>query len=398
MMQLHDIVSPMQEGRWAPILEGDAAARAIEVTRAIADSLATRTIEPDDAAHAALFWAYAAGEWNDAETDQRYAIAVERLTERIAGEHVRDQLFGGLAGDGWVLAHVATDDAGEILDLVDGAVIEALAESPWTRPYDLGEGLVGFGVYFLERLENAPSCEMARDGLEQIASHLEALRVREPAIWHTPNAHVPPRLQRGVPRGYRDCGVAHGIAGVIALLGKLASLPEPISRAKDMLGPAMHWLWGQQLDDPKNRFPAWVARDVDPKPTRTAWCYGDPGVAIALWSAASRTGGSIDGPRTLARTVATRPAELTGVVDAGLCHGAAGLGHLLARCYHASGDTALRDGAIAWFERALAMPQLEVAGLLEGKIGVGLALLGAISATEPAWDRLLLCDLPEVSR
>ncbi len=36
------------------------------------------------------------------------------------------------------------------------------------------------------------------------------------------------------------------------------------------------------------------------------------------------------------------------------------------------------------------------ASLLVGTIGVGIALLAAISELEPAWDRLLLCDLPVI--
>jgi hypothetical protein len=35
-----------------------------------------------------------------------------------------------------------------------------------------------------------------------------------------------------------------------------------------------------------------------------------------------------------------------------------------------------------------------VAGFLEGTAGIGLALLSALG-TEPSWDRLLLCDIPE---
>ena len=34
-------------------------------------------------------------------------------------------------------------------------------------------------------------------------------------------------------------------------------------------------------------------------------------------------------------------------------------------------------------------------GLLDGAIGVGLALLAAVHPIDPAWDRMLLCDLHE---
>jgi hypothetical protein len=43
------------------------------------------------------------------------------------------------------------------------------------------------------------------------------------------------------------------------------------------------------------------------------------------------------------------------------------------------------DGPESW---------LPSATLLDGAIGVALALLAAIQPVEPAWDRLLLCDVP----
>ena len=87
-------------------------------------------------------------------------------------------------------------------------------------------------------------------------------------------------------------------------------------------------------------FPYGVGPQVSVRPARTAWCYGDPGIAAALLLA----GRAMDEPAwerealDLARTVARRPAGNCGVNDAGLCHGAAGLGHLLNRFYQATGD------------------------------------------------------------
>jgi hypothetical protein len=100
------------------------------------------------------------------------------------------------------------------------------------------------------------------------------------------------------------------------------------------------------------------------------------------------------------------------VIDAGLCHGAAGIAHLLNRFSQATGDLELARAADAWFGRALAMRRTDsVAGfprgipvngvltwepaadLLTGATGVALALHAAISPIEPAWDQLMLADL-----
>jgi lantibiotic biosynthesis protein len=83
-----------------------------------------------------------------------------------------------------------------------------------------------------------------------------------------------------------------------------------------------------------------------------------------------------------------------------------------------AGDPGFRDAARSWFERALAMrrPGEGIAGfttprprapgvddtlqdesapeVLDGVLGVALALLAGLGDDEPGWDRLLLCDLP----
>ena len=157
-------------------------------------------------------------------------------------------------------------------------------------------------------------------------------------------------------------------------------------------------------------------------PARLAWCYGDPGISLALLSAA-RAAGEPEWERqavAVARAAATRPRDEGGVVDGGLCHGAAGLAHLYNRLFQATRDPFFKTEALAWIERLLALrrpgegiagwqawrpigeitgPDPELGwvadpGFLTGAAGIGLALLGAISPVEPAWDRVLLSSAP----
>jgi lantibiotic modifying enzyme len=164
-----------------------------------------------------------------------------------------------------------------------------------------------------------------------------------------------------------------------------------------------------------------VGREIPIRPARTAWCYGDPGIALALL-AAGRAAGEPAWERealALGHAIARRPPEICHVEDAGLCHGAAGLGHVLNRLYQATGDPELLAAARAWFERAFTywepgrgiggflaytppegdfdrLVWNEDPGFLTGSAGIALTLLAATSDVEPAWDRLLLLSpLPE---
>jgi hypothetical protein len=406
----------MAEGRWEPILDRRLTEQARTAVRAIGDDLASFATEPAHLGVVALYWAYAAGIWDDDATNARYAEATGRLVDRIGSEYHSHLLFDGLAGDGWVVSHVSTD-SGELLDMVDRELLAVLAPEPaWPGSYDLIQGLVGLGVYFLERLANDPAAAAPRDGIAHVVRHLDQLREPRPGgTWRTPPDQLPPWHLAAFPDGYYNCGLAHGVPGIVGVLGRIAALEDPPARTRPLLADATGWVWAQQLPpSPRGRFPAFFA-DAAKEPTRTAWCYGDPGVAIALWSAAQRAGQPVAAARTLALEVAQRDPAHCGITDAGICHGAVGMGHILNRFYQASGDPVFRSSAIDWYERALAnrtpgtgiggyltppmLPPgqtgaaIPTAGLLEGATGIGLALMAGFHDSEPSWDRMLLCDL-----
>jgi hypothetical protein len=87
--------------------------------------------------------------------------------------------------------------------------------------------------------------------------------------------------------------------------------------------------------------------------------------------------------------------------------------------YHTTGEERLAEAARFWFQRTLELRQpgegvggfrswgtigegidnlgwRDEPGFLEGAAGVGLALLGAISDVEPAWDRVLAISVHTV--
>ncbi|HEU0036518.1 MAG TPA: lanthionine synthetase C family protein [Kofleriaceae bacterium] len=360
---------------WEPIVVGARAAELHALVRELGDRVG------EDRTAAALFWAYAAGVWDDDETARRYDAAVDRLVEQLASAPASHALIGGLAGAGWVIAHVASD-AEDVLAPIDAALLADVQDAG--LPYDLISGLVGIGVYFVARGD--------RDGVAAVVAQLAALQVTTAAgtAWRTPLHHIPAERRAAWPAGYFDCGLAHGVPGVIALLGKAVELG--VGDARPLLDGALRWLAMQRAGSPETGiYPAFAGA----APTRTAWCYGDAGVAVATWNALARAGGSLADARQLAEHVAQRAPDATKIVDATLCHGAAGLAHLMNRCYQASREPGFRDAAIAWLDRALAMRETWAGGdLLEGLPGIGLVLLAATTAEEPRWDAMLLCDLP----
>lgn len=398
---------------WKPLLDGDLAATALQAVRDIAAAVA---LDPTAAAaDRTVFWAYAAPVLETPYANTAYDIALDDLIATLQTGVSHTALYdSGLAGLGWTLTHILDGD--DSLVILDEALVEIVKKDRATGGFDLAQGLTGIGVYFLERLVTGGGDE-AREGLELVVDSLaRTATVTEHGItWLTP---APLGADVAFPDGFYDCGLAHGTAGVIAFLGRAAALEDRPLAPRKLCDAALRWIAAQRQErDPSGRFPAIIAAGQPPERSRAAWCYGDPGVAVALWGVASRLGTSTSLALETAHDCATRAPETTGIRDSGLCHGTSGIAHLCNRFYQASGDTTFRDAARDWFARTLATrgPANDGVGgfsqwrgdehgwqpatsLIDGAIGVGLSLISAVSTMEPSWDRMLLCDVPVTAK
>lgn len=415
---------------WRPVWTGEEAERAWQVIAEIAAALEDLppTVDRDPflgggTAGLALFFAYLA----EATTEDHHADVamsyVERMVDGMAASALGPGLYSGFSGPAWTLEHLngrwleLEGEDGESHREIDDTLLALLRQESWRAEYDLISGLAGFGVYGCEALPRA----QGRACLELLLDQLERLAVARPegVTWFTPPEHLPEGQRRHYPQGYYNLGIAHGVPAVVAILGQMSAHESLAERSRELLEPAVSWLLSQQLDaDSASCFPTFTAGDVEPQPARLAWCYGDPGVAVALLAAA-RAVGRTDWEREavrISRRAAARGRDGSGVRDAGLCHGAAGLGHIFNRLHQATGDATIAAAARFWLDQALAMqrpgegiagysawwtPSDEVepewtpiAGFLMGAAGIGLALLAAVTPIEPQWDRLLMTSIP----
>jgi hypothetical protein len=304
------------------------------------------------------------------------------------------------------------DDLAEI----DDVLLEYLSPSPWPGPFSLGDGLVGFGVYALERLRRpaAIAClERVIDCLAETAEHRS-----DGITWASSPSWLIPELQPERPRPYWDLGLFHGVPGVIALLGRVCAAGVATTRARALLDGAVRWLLNQQVADGRACFPSQLVPGLPPMPAPLEWCYGDPGVAAGLFGAARGAAEASweESALVIARRAAAWPPQRSGVIQAGLYHGASGLGHVFNRLFQATGEAWLAEAARFWFRRTLEMrsPEGEPAGFfawgpgpegapltwvdnprfLTGTTGIALSLLAAATPVEPAWDRVLLLSIP----
>ena len=424
-----------KKGAWSPLLEGRLAVQAWQAVRDVAAALepaARRAAETDSrpaggnaslasgSAGRALLYAYLALARPGHGYSDVAMACLDHATEALAASALPPGLYNGFAGLGWTEEHLAgrlfesDDDEAAVASEIDAAILGLLRQEAWRGEYDLISGLTGLGVYALERLPRPPAREM----LELWVVQMARLAQDHPAgaAWWTPPQRLPADQRAASPHGYYNLGVAHGAPAVIAVLAATSAAGISTEPARPLLDRAVAWLLAQEQSGVGSCFSTWVGEGIAPRASRLAWCYGDLGVAAALLLAA-RCVAQPDWEREavrVARLAARRPEASAGVLDTGLCHGAAGLGHLFNRLYQATGDEDLAAAARSWFRRTLVMRRSgegiagflawapdrhkemgwrSKEGFLGGATGIALALLGAVSSLEPQWDRVLLSSI-----
>jgi hypothetical protein len=324
---------------------------------------------------------------------------------------------------------------------IDETVCDCLDQPVWQEDYQLSSGLVGMGVYALERVARPESSKGVlglgatpfedsgrANILKRVVGHLLATVERKPdgATWWTGPERLSLHARKKMPDGAHVVGLSEGVAGVVAFLARVCAAADQLGflgatiaeSARPLLVETARWVLAQEAPDgPPEGFP-YAIRPNRPQRnwTRSAWAHGDPGVAAAMLGAAQSVGEPAWEKRglTAALRATTRPPDHTRVFDAGLAAGAAGLGHLFNRLFQATGELRLVERSRFWFERTLEMRQpghgvagyapwlpdandverwWDEPGIIFGAGGIALALLSAAVPLEPSWDRMMLVDL-----
>lgn len=204
-----------------------------------------------------------------------------------------------------------------------------------------------------------------------------------------------------IASGTADLGFAHGTAGILCSLGlALECAPLLRKRFARRLRDALAWHSSNALH--WNGRIAWPSSCGAHEPTRAAWCYGNPGIAIAYWHCGRvlQDQTIVDHAVSALDSVLDAPEPEWCVFDHAICHGNAGLALI---CYYfgrrfgrprlSEFANRLTDRCIeAYDERlplgyAAATPsggRFNAPGLLEGAVGIALT---SLTVTEQVSDR-----------
>ncbi len=261
-------------------------------------------------------------------------------------------------------------------------------QQPCYAEYDLIRGLTGLGVA-LRRLGDHVLLRQILDYLVRLTEPVNAL----PGWWcrnGPERAHPPPA------GGHANFGMAHGIAGPLALLALTRRDGITVDGHTLAITRICRWLDAWQQDTtgmtwwPQTITRAELSRGTPAQqtPLRPSWCYGTPGISRAqqLAAHALRDKARQRLAEAAFTSCVTDPAQTRYLTDRGLCHGTAGL---LATARRIASDaiTPIPLTQAEDLHRQIAPAPGETAGLLDGTAGSDLVTAGT-SAT--SWDACLL--------
>lgn len=287
-----------------------------------------------------------------------------------------------------------------VADSLRDRIVDAAERRPWRsesvrfNDYDLITGPAGTLLALAAGTsDTAPLLTFAQH-LAALCDHADLPRLRTEYADHPTLSWLHGRI---------NTGMGHGVAGVATALTAAVRRLGPEPHLTGALHHAVHWLTLHSFDDDRG-IRSWDGAGLEgppppgPRP-RQAWCYGNPGVAWAVWDGArtiddqETSEWALDAFTTFAdgfdedfHLFGEEPTDLLG-----LCHGAAGvLAVTDAFARHARLPVAvlLRTRLLHHLERRLADPAVRTKlhpGLLGGATGVLSALLTAAHDGDRAW-------------
>jgi lantibiotic modifying enzyme len=362
-----------------------------------------------------LFWLHYA------EATQSRAVfhnAVDEVEKSLEEADLTSRKFtfcDGIAGLCWMVEYLVArgwlaDDAVDVLEPVDDHLYHAMMRYVENDNYDFLHGAGGIGFYFANRSSQS----------ERINGYMQDLvrGLKEKACddgsgdlkWFHLNLVTGEKNKDEF-----NLGLAHGIPSILILLIRIYEAGVMKKEVYQMIEKTTKYIIKNQFDirESSSYFPSF-AKDRKPN-SRLGWCYGDLGVCCALWQAArtlndTSLGGFVR--QVMIHAAGIREPQFTRVMDAGICHGSAGVAHIFRRFYEATGEAQLKEASDYWYDKTLAFamhsdgyagykvylspvddkPAMSrvSSSVLEGISGIGLVLLYKVFHYEPVWEKALL--------
>ncbi len=362
----------------------------------------------------ALFYFYHYKYLNDQNSYNKGFELISNIFDSINSDSYHHSFCFGLSGIGWMIEHLEMHSfiecqTNEMLNEFDNYLYRIMIFEIQNKNFDYLHGALGFGLYFLSRMKKNTR---VKNYLVKLVNELE----NKSELDNSGGLRWAPLKSDIIITKDEICNLSlsHGMASIVVILSKVYEIGILKEKTYRLLDGAINYILNNQLDLSifYSSFPNVITATEKPINSRLAWCYGDLGIGIAIYQAGRLTGNRLWENKAvdiLLQTTKRRNDHVTSVVDAGLCHGTAGIAHIYNRMYRYTKINTFKESAEYWFLRTLEMAKFEDGmagykawrsiknggaqndpGLLLGIAGIGLAIISYLSDIDPAWDECLL--------
>lgn len=357
-----------------------------------------------------LFLLYYSNYSKEEKKNQLTEIFTERLINDLGTDINMHTFSSGLSGILYLFEFFKEKellyvDLTDIEKILDDFLIYRMQDEMCKPNIDFMHGALGVALYFLKTHKNEKCIYEIIDTLYEIAEKDTHANIFKWKSYFS--------IAKGITRSDDyNISLSHGMASIIIFLSRTIKNKIQNDKIIKMLEGAVNYILSQRIDFklygshfPK---PSLNNKEHYPSKSRLAWCNGDLGIAFSLWEAGKITDNKewkqiafnifIDSTKRLSFSD-------SGVIDAWICHGAAGIALIYRRMYL---ETKCNDFLLAtnyWIEQTLKMPIFndEIAynkedhstgeydySLLTGLSGIGLLFLSYLRNDEQDWDSMLL--------
>lgn len=314
----------------------------------------------------------------------------------------------GFAGVMWVylnLIKIGLYDLEEDFSTIDSLFLDKIKEEKQKGNYDLFYGILGYGLYFIERGSLDKNCQKYLNLIVDILEEI-SLNDKKGIYW----------VDTLAKKKVVNLGMAHGIPCIISFLCKVYEITF-YEKALELAHKSINWLVDKKCNfENYSLYPQaidlrYLSRKEDfDYNSRLAWCYGDLAVAVAIskfnkiYPQSSITT-HID-ELIYALSFRNMNEGNSGVKDMGICHGVAGIYYLYTKLESLTTNSNVKLSKEYWKDYLLQGDKIQDyytltysdskehlsndVGILCGYSGIGLTILGIKNDKYNYWEKAFM--------
>lgn len=358
------------------------------------------------------------GPW-DRIAHEHIAVSLEQIARTWLTHSLPDGLYSGISGIAVAIQLMSRSGSryGRVQSQIDGILAATLQHHSVNRmphpqttswqSYDVITGASGISRSLLNRRSHpylAKELYFLLDTLVTRSSNIDS-----PAGFFVRPDNLPTDYhRRQFPAGYTDLGLAHGVAGPLALLSIAYGTGVRRLGMEQAIASLADWLWTNRQGEfswPMGKGPDNVPSTSVHPPSKPVWCYGAVGIASSLFLAGSALAEQKYMNQAVSVLESLSADSYTLPMTPILCHGIAGVLQVTLRFLQTVRSlalvalaTKLAESLMHAFspERPLGFcdvvgeSRIDSPSFLDGAAGIGLVLLSASTDVNPEWDQLLM--------